>query len=971
MHHLARTSPYLTTFGLLTLSLIATANSVDARPLLPTPPNCTLAGASDIDVDPLGSAAFVADTDNNRVIALSQGFGCSAFVLTESDGTPFSGPSGVALDSGEQIFVADTGNDRIAAFVSITGIVPGNFIAEVNFNITGATLNAPQGLGFDDQDRLLIADTGNGRIVRVNTGGGSATLIGSPAADPDNPGAGELVTPVDVAVCPASAVDAAAGRIYVADPGADRIAVFAEDGTPLRSISTLGGARGQVSNPSGIAVDTRCNVYVTDRTNGRTQMFAGGGDYLEIMSELQQPRGIAVSSFAGASGGVFVTSPGGLQRLEYIDYDTDGDLLIDTDGDALPDIWEENGIDIGFDGTIDFVLPNADSRRKNLYVEVDFTQDQFIPLAPEDPAANDALDRVVNAFAAAPVENPDGSTGIDLHIERGEVGPFDGELMAFSPDAETLEAFPDIPFFFDNVKRALYGTPAERADSDTVLEAKSLAYRYALMVDSYCETGALENGVPVCTDAASYGGIAELPGDDFMFRATSSFSAQRVSGLFMHELGHTLGIQHGGDVANNCKPNYLSVMNYLYSTGLPNDAAGLPYGIRLDYSDTVTATLDEADLDEPTGVGLAPRGPDGSETDFVRWSTDGIGVQFERGDRPFDWNRNGDASETGVAVNINDTPNDLCNGIGTVHSGWNDWQNLIYSNRTSGNFGSGQRDNISDDEPSHADMDEIDDAWDAFRQPRFGYAAKFICVPEVGPEAAALSPGRYRTVVNIHNPTGDTVPFTKRVVIAHVEGTPRGSLSAGEPDELRAGEAMAITCPSIAARFEAGEAQLGDGFVLIDSNTQLVVTAVYTARDSVDVETISPTDRAEPDMPDDTPENPPRLADLTLSLPLRIRESCPNGRSSCDQTVAVVVTNASAEDVTDPIEILVTLSNGATAQNTLPGLLAGTDGQILLTTAPGAACYTPNCSAKVVVDPNDLIPESDETNNSAIREDRG
>lgn len=32
----------------------------------------------------------------------------------------------------------------------------------------------------------------------------------------------------------------------------------------------------------------------------------------------------------------------------------------------------------------------------------------------------------------------------------------------------------------------------------------------------------------------------------------------------MHELGHTLGLYHGGDEAVNFKPNYISIMNYLY-----------------------------------------------------------------------------------------------------------------------------------------------------------------------------------------------------------------------------------------------------------------------------------------------------------------------------------------------------------------------------------------------------------------------
>ena len=66
---------------------------------------------------------------------------------------------------------------------------------------------------------------------------------------------------------------------------------------------------------------------------------------------------------------------------------------------------------------------------------------------------------------------------------------------------------------------------------------------------------------------------------------------------FMHELGHNLGLGHGGGDNVNCKPNYASVMNY------PSSHPGSQASYRLDYSRTALATLDESALDEsaPTG----------------------------------------------------------------------------------------------------------------------------------------------------------------------------------------------------------------------------------------------------------------------------------------------------------------------------------------------------------------------------------
>jgi hypothetical protein len=93
-------------------------------------------------------------------------------------------------------------------------------------------------------------------------------------------------------------------------------------------------------------------------------------------------------------------------------------------------------------------------------------------------------------------------------------------------------------------------------------------------------------------------------------------------GTLLHELGHTLTLTHGGtyytDLNNpsvpkdelNCKPNFLSVMNYLFQVrGFVEGAGGVDgaFGGKFDYSGQTLPPLNEAYpyLSESAGIGTA------------------------------------------------------------------------------------------------------------------------------------------------------------------------------------------------------------------------------------------------------------------------------------------------------------------------------------------------------------------------------
>ncbi|KAA2282090.1 hypothetical protein [Candidatus Nitrosocosmicus sp. SS] len=345
----------------------------------------------------------------------------------------------------------------------------------------------------------------------------------------------------------------------------------------------------------------------------------------------------------------------------------------DDDGDGLLNSWEINGLDINNDGNIDLDLPamGSDPSHKDIFVEVDFMENHRPNQA--------ALDEVITSFANSPSVNPDGNNGINLHINIDEQLPHEDNM-----NSDDLYEY----------KGLHLGNVVERADAnrDNVINAREIATHYAIFGHTQ----------PYST---SSGESPNMPGKEFMVTLGASKwgsdpatghnvgSIDQQSGTFMHELGHNLGLDHGGWNDINCKPNYLSVMNYAYQM------SSLLGNRTLDYSRSVLPLLNENNLNEVEGLGMStpPNMISAYGPPPIKFTFTGI---------PVDWSRDDTTTDLGVHADINNIPSEGClRSSGENLAGYNDWASLTFGDVSNGtgstHSGAGQKEFTTEDLIGH------------------------------------------------------------------------------------------------------------------------------------------------------------------------------------------------------------------------------------------------------------------------------
>jgi YD repeat-containing protein len=341
--------------------------------------------------------AVTASTVASKVIAMSAPTYSSVFGTTGSESEKLSKPSGVAVDSEGNVWVADLGGNRVEKFsasggflasyapdsmlepasvafnatdgdvyvtnrgrdrvdqLSLSGTLIRSFGGEASFSesfgLALGKLNHPNQVAIDSHGDVWVADTSYGRVDEFAATG---TYLGSAWGGSINPfgiRSGQLQAPVGVAEC--------GGTLYVADEAADDVQEIAVGGGYIGRYGTKGTGNSEFVSPSQVACEPAgTDVYVVDKGNSRVQEFNGSGSFLEKFGvsgsgegDFSAPVGIAV----GPGGVVYVGDAGNNRISKWkASYSTNNPL-------PTPPALTENPV-----STIEYNVPLSGSGLPNM-----------------------------------------------------------------------------------------------------------------------------------------------------------------------------------------------------------------------------------------------------------------------------------------------------------------------------------------------------------------------------------------------------------------------------------------------------------------------------------------------------------------------------------------------------------------------------------------------------------------------------
>ena len=338
---------------------------------------------------------------------------------------------------------------------------------------------------------------------------------------------------------------------------------------------------------------------------------------------------------------------------------------VDADGDGIPDSAEVSG---GTYAGMDLYSMGARTGQKNIFIELDY----MYSIDPGIIPRRESLQMIVDSFNAQ---------SIKVHFDAGTTFSSSFSTIDFNLGQGSAEVAYERCVYMNQTtctlntssRRSIYDWKAEYMD----LRRRNI-FHYLLMGNAQNANGS--NG--------GAWGVAEVIGNDLLITmGNSSFSTatgtplnkliNQQAAVIMHELGHNLGLRHGGNEDTNYKPNYWSTMNYLYASngldqspnastayqrwrreigdgspalcGLSNSPCGSPSQFIINFSDGSSSNLDETALSEAANIGRGTTG--GSYAD---------------------WNLNDSLTAGTISRDLNG------DSRRTSLTDYNDWANLVF-----------------------------------------------------------------------------------------------------------------------------------------------------------------------------------------------------------------------------------------------------------------------------------------------------
>ena len=285
-------------------------------------------------VDKAGNL-YICDSLNNRVrivttdgiIHTFAGNGYTGYVNAVGDGGPANQaqlnlPSGVAVDSGGNVYIADTGDNLVrkvaidSTISTIAGIGYPGFAGDGSA-ATAASLNHPEDVAVDSSGNIYISDTLDAAIRKITSDGNINTIAGNGTIGYSGDGgpatSAGLIQPFGIAVD-------SSGNIYISEPPDGRIRKVDTKGiiNTIAGNGALGFAgdgsaatSAELYLPNGVAVDSSGNVYIADTLNARVRKVSGanistvagngglsysGDGGSAVKAQLNAPQGVAVDA---------------------------------------------------------------------------------------------------------------------------------------------------------------------------------------------------------------------------------------------------------------------------------------------------------------------------------------------------------------------------------------------------------------------------------------------------------------------------------------------------------------------------------------------------------------------------------------------------------------------------------------------------------------------------------------------------